>query len=94
MRKHPFRKFIGLLLLTSVILIGIFVLQFKTQSVITRTIGSLHVSIYQKENEQHQMVVKNQFEAEYKGIVFYCKEEEPVTAVNSSGEKINLELTD
>ncbi|MCR5218547.1 hypothetical protein [Treponema sp.] len=94
MRRHPLRKFIGLLALTSVILIGIFVLQFKTQSVITRTIGSLHISIYQKENDQHQMVVKNQFEAEYKGIVFYCKEEEPVTSTSKSGEQVNLELTD
>lgn len=94
MRRHPFRKFIILTALTSVILIGIFVVQFKTQSVITRTINGLHVSIYQKENEEHQMVIKNQFEAEYKGIVFYCKEEVPLTSTTKSGEQINLELED
>lgn len=86
MHKHPVRKFLGLLALYTFIIVGIFVLQFKTESIISRTLGSLSLTLAQTQTEDDQIKLKNQFEVEYKNIKFSASEKNPVMAKTKNGE--------
>ena len=84
MRKHPVRKFLGLTVLYAVIIVGIFILQFKTESVISRNIGSLRISLAQTEKEDNTTALKNQLQVGFKGILFTANESKPATVMLSS----------
>jgi len=77
MRKHPVRKFLGLTVLYAALIVGIFVIQFKTESVINKNIGAMHVTLTQSETEEHQLQLRNQFSISYKGFNFYSNENCP-----------------
>ena len=82
MHKHPVRKFLGLFALYTFIIVGIFVLQFKTESIISRTLGALSLTLAQTRTEDDQIKLKNQFEIEYKNIKFSASEKTPVMLRN------------
>lgn len=94
MRKHPVRKFLGLTVLYAVVIVGIFVLQFKTESVITKSFGSLRISMAQTETESQKTVLKNQLQANFKGISFVANDNSPAIVSNSAenGNSKNLVL--
>src|SRR5574344_1276341 len=94
MRKHPIRKFLGLTVLYDVIIVGIFILQFKTESVISRNIGSLTVSLAQTEKDNNTTKLKNQLQVRFNGISFSANETNPAVVSLSSDEtsKHNLVL--
>lgn len=94
MRKHPIRKFLGLTVLYAVIIVGIFILQFKTESVISRNIGSLTVSLAQTEKDNNTTKLKNQLQVRFNGISFSANETNPAVVSLSSDEtsKHNLVL--
>lgn len=93
MRKHPVRKFLGLTVLYAVVIVGIFVLQFKTESVFTKTFGELRVSMAQTETKTQETVLKNQLQANFKGLTFVANSNTPATVSNSSdGGSTNLVL--
>ena len=97
MRKHPVRKFLGLTVLYAAIIVGIFVLQFKSESIISKAIGPLHISIAQTESDTNVTELKNQFKVTFKGISFSADDENPVVAKtdeNSAGEKLVLKSFD
>lgn len=97
MRKHPVRKFLGLTVLYAAIIVGIFVLQFKSESIISKAIGPLHISIAQTESDTNVTELKNQFKVTFKGISFSADDENPVVAKaseNSEGEKLVLKSFD
>ena len=94
MRKHPVRKFLGLTVLYAVIIVGIFILQFKTESVLSRTIGSLRISLAQTEKEDNKTALRNQFQVNFRGISFIANENEPImvsqSGVSDEGTKLVL----
>lgn len=92
MHKHPLRKFFGLTVLYAAVIVGIFVLQFKTQSIISKTIGNFKVTLYQVENENQELILKNEFSVTHNGISLFSNEKNPAYAVSSDGNKTNLEL--
>lgn len=94
MRKHPVRKFLGLTVLYAVVIVGIFVLQFKTESVFTKTFGELRVSMAQTETKNQETVLKNQLQANFKGLTFVANSNNPATVSNSAeeGSSTNLVL--
>lgn len=94
MRKHPIRKFFALVVVYAVIIVGIFVLQFKTESIISKNIGNLHISLAQTESENNTTLLRNQFKVSYKGISFLNSESNPVYGIRSNGERQILELKD
>lgn len=85
MRKHPVRKFFGLTLLYSAIIVGIFVIQFKSNSVFSKSLGDLNFSISQIQTENNGTSLKNQIKVSFKGITFSADDKNPVTAKDSSG---------
>src|SRR5574344_1264220 len=84
MRKHPVRKFLGLMVLYAVIIFGIFVLQFKTESVISRNIGALRISLAQTETEDNKTALRNQLQIGFKGIDFTANDNTPAVISSSS----------
>lgn len=93
MRNHPVRKIFGLTILYAVVIVGIFVWQFKSESVISKTIGNMRISLVQTEDENENLVLKNQFRITYNGITFTGDNENPVKVYSSFSRKlIDLKL--
>ena len=77
MYRHPFRKSFGLIVLYSIIIIGIFVLQFRNESVVSKNIGLLSISFAQSQNEAGEVSLKNSLQVAFKGISFIADEVNP-----------------
>ena len=91
MLKHPFRKAAGLLVLYSVIIVGIFVLQFKNESVIFKNIGQMRMSVAQTQDRFGNETLKNSMQIAFKGIVFTADDSNPARLVTNNKLK-NLTL--
>ena len=72
-----FRKAIGLLIVDIVIIIGIFVLQFRTDSSIIEKIGNLQFTFAKSEDQNKVISFKNKLNISYNGINFYCDDQHP-----------------
>lgn len=70
MRKHIVRKSLGLIVLYAVIIVGIFVIQFRSDSIIRKTIRSMRVTLVEAESTDGSTKLKNQFQIAYNGIQF------------------------
>ena len=86
------RKAISLLIVDVIIIIGIFVLQFRTDSSIIEKIGNLQLTFSQTEDAEKGMIPQNKFRLTYNGINFYFDNQNPVTAVKSDETKSPLTL--
>ena len=65
------RKAIGLLIVDIVIIIGIFVLQFRTDSSILKKIGNMQISMAYADSPDNSQALKNEFEITYNGITVH-----------------------
>lgn len=92
MHKHPLRKFFGLTALYFIIIVGIFVIQFKTESVISKSFGELSYSVSQTQTENNETRLKNRLYVSYRGITFNTDERNPVYAVSPGGIQKPLEI--
>lgn len=93
MARHPFRKSLGLTVLYSIIIIGIFVLQFRNESVLTKNTGLLSVSLAQSQAEDGTVALKNTLKVTFKGISFTADEVEPAMLLQKGYTKsVPLEL--
>ncbi|MBP5753598.1 MAG: hypothetical protein J6W60_12210 [Treponema sp.] len=92
MRRHPIRKFVGLTVLYAALIVGIFVLQFKTESVINRVFGDLRISLAQTQGDQNLMKLKNQFQVSYRGLNLVAGEGSPVKGFNSASPDAVMDL--
>lgn len=77
MSKSPVKKIIGLVVLYSIIIIGIFVLQFRNESVLSKNTGLLSISLAQSQAEDGTVSLKNTLNVNFKGISFYSDEANP-----------------
>ncbi len=91
MFNHPFRKSFGLIVLYSLIIIGIFVLQFRNESAVSKSIGLLSYSYAQSQDENGQISLKNTLQISFKGISFSADEVSPAKILVDNTEK-NLTL--
>ena len=91
MFNHPFRKSFGLIVLDSLIIIGIFVLQFRNESAVSKSIGLLSYSYAQSQDENGQISLKNTLQISFKGISFSADEVSPAKILVDNTEK-NLTL--
>ncbi|MDY4831567.1 MAG: hypothetical protein SO161_03435, partial [Treponema sp.] len=86
------RKAISLLIVDVIIIIGIFVLQFRTDSSIIEKIGNLQLTFSQTEDAEKGMILQNKFRLTYNGINFYFDNQNPVTVVKSDETESSLTL--
>ena len=93
MSIRTFRKAIGLLFVDIVIIIGIFVLQFRTDSNIIEKIGNLQVTLAKKENiDGEETELMNKFRVSYNGINLYSDEQNPVIVRGKGGKTKEVTL--
>lgn len=78
MRKHIIRKSLGLIVLYAVIIIGVFVIQFRSDSIIRKTFHSMRVTLAADENSTDSISLKNQFHVSCNGIQFLADNSNPV----------------
>ena len=83
----------GLLIVDIVIIIGIFVLQFRTDSSIIKKIGNLQITLMGTEEQEGLTVYKNKFKASYNGINFYCDDQNPAV-IKKDEVQIPVQLID
>lgn len=93
MHKHSLRKFLGLTVLYIIIIVGIFVVQFKTESVISKSFGDLSYSVSQTQTENNEAILKNRFSVSFKGLSFNVDEKNPVVAADKNGNRRELKLS-
>ena len=91
MSIQTLKKALGLLIIDVVIIIGIFVLQFRTDSSIIRKIGGLQITLAQMENTVGP-VLKNTLRISYNGLNIYCDDQTPAVLTDENGEKKELRL--
>ena len=87
MRIYSIKRFIGLLALYAVLFVGIFVLQFKSESVVNRSYGlnkDMKISLARTQGSGDEMKLKNQFQLTYKGIMFFGNSSSPVQVFNTA----------
>ncbi|WP_022933320.1 hypothetical protein [Treponema bryantii] len=80
------KKALGLLIVDIVIIIGIFVLQFRTDSTIIKKIGNLQITL-ETQNEQNGIIsYKNKARISYNGINFFFDEQNPASIKKDNRE--------
>ncbi len=87
------KKALGLLIVDIVIIIGIFVLQFRTDSNIIKKIGNLQIILAGAEGQDGTSVFKNKLRVSYNGISFFCDDQNPAL-VKKDGVQIPVQLID
>ncbi len=87
------KKALGLLIVDIVIIIGIFVLQFRTDSTIIKKIGNLQITL-ETQNEQNGIInYKNKARISYNGINFFFDEQNPAS-IKKDGRESSVVLQD
>lgn len=89
---HVFRRFLGISLLYIVVILGIFVIQFKNELIVNKSIGNLRITLHQETLPNQDIVLKNKFQIVYKGITLFADDTHPVTEQKSDGTKSNSNL--
>lgn len=87
------KKALGLLIVDIVIIIGIFVLQFRTDSTIIKKIGNLQITLETREDSPEVISYKNKARITYNGINFYFDDQNPAT-IKKNGSESTVELLD
>ena len=87
------RKAIGLLIVDIVIIIGIFILQFRTDSSILKKIGNLQVSMARAEDETNPQALQNKLEVSYNGITLHTDDQNSIKIIQKDDQVAkNLKL--
>lgn len=89
MRNHPIRKSIGLAAFYAILIVGIFVIQFRSDSIIRKNIRAMRVTLAETENSDQQTVLKNQFQLTYNGLLFSADEASPAVYTRN-GSSVEL----
>lgn len=75
------KKALILLAVYSIIIFGIFIIQFKNDSIISEKIGSLHIALLESTGDNKDQALKNKFSVTYNGIAFNASEDKPVKLI-------------
>lgn len=86
MSMRVIRKALGLLIVDIVLIIGIFVLQFRTDSTILEKIGNLQVTLALTEAQDNVSELKNKLQVAYNGVNFYCDDQSPARILKKGSD--------
>lgn len=81
MNVRVIRRGFALLLADIVIIIGIFFLQFRTDSNKIEKLGNLQITLSETQNEENITVLNNKLQVSYNGVTFYCDDQSPLLAL-------------
>jgi len=93
MYRNIIRRSLGLLFAYIIIIVGIFILQFRSDSVISEKIGNLRISLAETRGDDGTAVLRNRMIASFNGITFTADDTHPLTlAVRGERTPRNLAL--
>lgn len=92
MRIHSIRKFFFLTVLYIAGLFAILLVQFRNESAVIRTLGSLRVTLSQISDKNQEATLKNSISVAFPGITFTEDDVSPAYLLKSDGEKEALKL--
>ncbi|MBO7122361.1 MAG: hypothetical protein J6V90_03660 [Treponema sp.] len=92
MLKNSIRKMFGLVVLYAAIIVGIFVLQFRSDSIIRKNIRALRVTLAEANDDKGRSILKNSFQVSFNGIAFSADERKPVVYSSSTGQDVAVKL--
>lgn len=87
MSMHSFRKGLIIFLADIFIIIGIFVLQFRTDSTIIEKIGGLQVTLEKQENPENDVFLKNNMVVTYNGLNFFSDDQNSIKMLPAGKSK-------
>ncbi len=90
MTRHPIRKFLGLFVLYTVIILGIFALQFRSQSIFSKNFAQLRLTLTQNKDETQNIPYSDTFYIAYKGMTLFSDEENKSVLTYANGNQIPL----
>lgn len=82
-----FRRAIILLAVYSIVIIGIFVLQFKNDSIISEKLGTLHIVLLESAADDNSVSLKNKFTVSFNGITFSGNDEKSVRMMTGNSSR-------
>lgn len=82
----------GLFVLYAVFIVGIFVVQFRSDSIIRKNIHGLRVTLSETEGEGGRSLLKNSFQVAFNGLLFSGDDKNPVVYSTSSGREVPARL--
>ncbi len=85
------RKLIGLAILYAIIIVGIFLIQFRNDYLIRKNFHGIKVTLSQTENNDNSSSLKNYFQISYDGITFSADDDAPVI-FSENGEERPVKL--
>ncbi|MBQ1198550.1 MAG: hypothetical protein IIX47_08130 [Spirochaetaceae bacterium] len=94
MTRHPIRKFFGLFVLYSFIILGIFALQFRSQSIFSKNFAQLRLTLTQNKDESKENPFLDTFYIAYKGMTLFTDEESKSILTYKNGNQTSLVFTD
>lgn len=86
------KKAFTLLIVDIVLIIGIFILQFRTDSSIIEKIGNLQFTFQKSEDDNKVATIKNKLNITYNGLNFFCDDQHPAVALNQKSETYPIEF--
>lgn len=92
MVRYPVQKFTGLVLLYTAVIFGIFTLQFRNETAISLSLGSMRVSLTENQSEGMENILKNVFALSFRGIAIAADDGNPLILVDENGERRPLSL--
>lgn len=92
MIKHPIRNFLGLTVLYSVIILGIFLLQFRSEAAISQTFGNLRIQLVETQLDSQQKSLKNNFQTSFLGLNLFVDDQNPITITRTDGSESPVSL--
>lgn len=93
MSKHPIRNFFGLIVLYTAIILGIFLLQFRSESVFSTSFGQLRLQLAETQNEKQEKLLKNQFQLSFQGLIISADNSNPVRVIYKDGTQTDAILS-
>ena len=92
MSKHPIRKFIGLSVLYSLIILGIFLLQFRSETAVSQSFGGLRLQLVETQSDSQQKKLKNTFQSTFKGLNLFADDQNPALMTKTDGTTQEIKL--
>lgn len=87
MIKHPIRKFLGLTVLYIVLILGIFLLQFRSETVISESFGNMRLQLIETQTQNIARQLKNRFQISFRGLVLSGDDTHPVYLTTTATEE-------
>ena len=92
MLKNSIRKIFGFFVLYAVFIVGVFVIQFRSDSVIRKNVRNLRGTFSETKNDDGKSSLKNSFQITFNGLALSADDKNPVRYVTSGGKSVPVRL--